>query len=411
MKHLFTIVLLLAFFSAIAQTGFIPVEIELKTGVIEKGFIEKIKLSKTPKTFTVYPEQNRDNAKVYSPTEVKKITITNFGSYIGVTVTRYIHELSTQRISMADQQEAILSEPIFLLLLIKGSKLNLYSHNFDGRYNFFIQEGDGDIKALRYLRSINTSSKISEYRYYMQQLLPYVSGNDDLVAKLETLDWRESQMIKFIKAINNNTVAYAPYKGKSDEPGSDFFVGAGANISFRKFTAKFRFENSLDKIEFPSSLSPVLSVGYEFPVGSQSSRFSFQPAITAFYFSSTGTNSFKDGSGANVTSRYIIKGASIFAGAALKYQIGGKIKTGIGANLHLDVLTESLFITNVPTDQILNKSPIWVNAFLQADYLISNNHGISVVFSPLQKILEGTQDVWLKSGYGFIAYTYRFGKK
>lgn len=395
-----------------AQTQFIPVEIELKTGVLEKGFIEKQNLSKTPKTFTVYSEQNRNNSKIYTPSEVKRFTITNFGTYAGITISRYIHELNSQRLNAITQEEAILSEPVFLLLLVKGNKLNLYSHNFNGRYNFFIQEGDGEIKALRYLRTLNTEgsyiSKVSDYRYYMQQLLPYVSGNDDLVEKLEALDWKEPQMIKFIKSINSNNVAYAPYKGRAPEPSSAFFIGAGVNMSFRKFTAKFSFENSLDKIQFPASIRPVLSVGYELPLGAQSSRFSFQPVLTCFYFNSTGTNNFKDATGASVNSKYFIKGFSIFPGAALKYQIASKIKAGIGANLHLDILTESLFVTNVPTDQILNRSPIWVNAFLQADYSFSKNHGITIAFSPLQKILEGTQGVLLKSGYGFITYTYKF---
>jgi hypothetical protein len=415
MKYLLITVSLFLSLSPKAQTQFIPVEIELTSGTVEKGFIEKQNLSKTPKTFTVYSQQNRNNSKIYSPAEVKRFTITNFGSYIGITISRYIHELNPQRLNAVSQEEAILSEPVFLLLLVKGNKLNLYSHNFNGRYNFFIQEGDGDIKALRYLRTINTESssiaKVSDYRYYMQQLLPYVSGNDDLVDKLEMLDWKESQMIKFVKYINTNSVAYAPYKGPKQEPSSTFFIGAGANISFRKFTVKFAFENSLDKIEFPASISPVLSAGYELPLGAQSSRFAFQPVFTFFYFQSKGTNNFKDATGANATSKYYISGFSIFPGAALKYQIGSKIKAGVGANLHLDILTESLFVTNAPADQILNKSPIWFNAFVQADYLFSDHHSVTVAFSPMQKILEGQQDVWLKSGYGFVTYTYRFGKK
>jgi hypothetical protein len=413
MRYLITLFLLFTFFDVTAQSGFMPVEIELKTGVVEKGFIEKTNLSKTPKTFTVYPEQTRNNAKTYSPAEVKTFTITNFGSYIGVMVTRYIHELTTARLSTVSQEEAILSEPIFLLTLIKGSKLNLYSHNLGGRYNFFIQEGNGDLKALRYLRSISSDGrfKVSEYRYYMQQLLPYVSGNDDLVARLETLDWRESQMIKFIKAVNNNTVAYAPYKGQRSEPNSAFFISAGAAISFRKFTTKFSFENSLDRIQFPISFSPVISLGYETRIGTQSNRFIFQPALSVFYFQSNGTNNFKDAAGVNVTSRYDIKGFSIFAGAALKYQITKKIKAGVGGNLHIDLLTESRFVSNLPTEQIVNKTPIWVNGFVQADYSLTSKQGITIAFSPMQKILNGSQDVWLKSGYGFIAYTYYFGKK
>jgi hypothetical protein len=411
------LVFLLSTSFSLAQ--FSPATVSLKDGRSLSGFVKSLKNHISPQELILYAEKEEKNPQTVPFETVKELVIDGEGTYIPANVKKYTNELEFSRISRmseADNKEVYVLQNLLLKVLWRGEKLNLYSFKESYRSNYFIQEPGKEITSLRYVRSLDpvNKSSIKEYRYYLNQLVPYVSGNKKLESKLEVTGWNDNSLTKLCKEINANTTPYALYKGKGGET-SSFIIGAGVNMSTFKTTDKNDFQSFYKNMSFNSSFAPVLFVGSELGFEEKGKNFKFQISLSAFPFNTTGTSTWND-NGTARTAEVGFKGFSLVFSPALKYKAGNHIQFGVGASLNITNFSEVKY-NNLPSwtrtglfdpfRPTTAGTPLAFHPFFQADILLTNKHSLSFVYTLSQNNLKFYDDARLKMGFASVTYQYR----
>ena len=422
MKTIAYLLLLVICGTTALQAQDVPATVVLKDGRTLTGFVKSLKGGYNPQELILYPQKEDKNPQPVPAESISEVTIEGEGTFIVASVKKYTNELDFNKISRIpdfENKEVYVVQVLFLKRLHKGEKLNLYTYKDASRNHYFIQKPGGEIETLRYVRSLDpvTKSSVREYRYYQQQLLPYVSGNRKLENRLEAVGWNDNSMIRFCKEINANTAAYAIYEGRSSEK-SVLFLGAGANMSSFSATAKNDFQGFFENMSFSNSILPVLSIGSELSFNSRNTNggFRFQFALSAFAFNTTGKSNWND-NGIQRTGAINAKGINISFGPAVKYQFGKSFSIGTGANLNVTAFSELRGATLpqfVTADGVFGAfggskagAPFTLTPFIQSQFMITPKHGVQILFSPQQRNVKFYEGANLRMGYASLSYIFK----
>ena len=405
-----------------ANAQFSPTTVYLKDGKTLTGFVKSIRNGLNPSELIVYPQNNDLNPQPVPHESVKEFVVEGEGTFIPATVKKYTNALDFETISRIpdfENKEISIVQPLFLKVLIKGDKINLYSYKEEPRSNYFFQKPGGEIETLRYLRSLDPVNKnaLKDYKYYLNQLVPFVSGNKKLESKLETTQWTDNSLIKIAKEINSNTTPFALYSGK-EEAKSVLFAGIGGVMANFEVKDVNDFQSFYKNMSFKRSFAPIVHFGSELGFG-KDGNLKLQAGISVFYFNTTGTSTW-DTSGSPKTARINLKGLQFLFGPAVKYNIAQRFQLGAGANIAITSYTNvtSSTLPNWPQQGIFEPfrpskvdMPIRINPFIIADVLLTKQHVISLMYSPTQNNMDFYKGATLRMGYTALSYQYRFGGK
>lgn len=372
-----------------------------------------------PQELILFPGKEEKDPQPIPFEAVKELMIDGEGTFVPASVKKYTNELEFARVSRmseVDNKEVFVIQNLLIKVLWRGEKLNLYTFKESYRSNYFVQEPGKEIITLRYVRSLDPLNKtsIKEYRYYLNQLVPYVSGNKKLESKLETTGWNDNSLTKLCKEINANTTPYALYRGRSSET-SQLIIGAGVNFAGFSAVDKNDFQSFYQNMSFNTATGPVLFLGSELGFEERGKNFKFQVSLSAFPFSTTGSSTWND----NGTSRKAeigLKGFSLLFSPALKYKLGNHVQVGAGVQLNITNFSEVRF-NNLPNwtrtglfdpfRPTTPGTPITFHPFAQLDVLLTLKHGLSFSYALSQNNLKFYDDARLKMGYASVTYQYR----
>jgi hypothetical protein len=423
MKTIQLSLLLILISTSVSFAQFSSATVTLKDGKSLSGFVKSLKNHLSPQELILYAEKEEKNPQPVPYETVKELVIEGEGTFIPATVKKYTNELEFSRISRmseVDNKEVYVIQNLLLKVLLRGEKLNLYSYKESYRSNYFIQEPGKEITSLRYVRSLDpvNKSSVKEYRYYLNQLVPYVSGNKKLETKLEATGWNDNSLTKLCKEINANTTPYALYQGRGGET-SNFMIGVGVNMSNFSATDKTDFQSFYKNMSFNSSFAPVLFVGSELGFDEKGKNFKFQISLSAFPFNTTGTGTWDD-NGTSRTAQLGFKGFSLLFSPALKYKVGTHLQLGVGTSLNITNFSEVRF-NNLPSwtrnglfdpfRPATTGTPLAFHPFVQADVLITKKHAISFVYALTQNNVKFNDNARLKKGFASVTYQYRLKTK
>jgi hypothetical protein len=421
MKKIFFVLVAVHFLSMTVVAQFNATTVSLKDRRTLTGFVKGLKNGNNPQELILYPQKDDKDPQPVPAETIKEVTIEGEGTFIVAKVKKYTNELDFDkltRISDFENKENYVVQTLFLKVLLRGDKLNLYAYKDASRKHYFIQKPNSEIETLRYLRSLDpvTKSTLKDYRYYQQQLLPYVSGNKKLENRLEAVGWNDNSMIRICKDINANTTAYALYEGKTAER-SVLFIGVGANMSSFSAVDANDQQSFYKNMTLNSSTLPILHLGTELNFnGNDKSGFRFQLSLSAFPFSTTGNSTFNS-SGTQVNAAISVQGLNVMFGPALKYKFGKSFTLGTGANFNITSFSE-LKGNNMPQWAVERGvfatfgrskpgSPVTISPYAMAEYMFTPKHGMLLLFAPQQKNVKFYEGARLKLGYASLSYIFR----
>lgn len=372
-----------------------------------------------PQELILFPGKEEKDPQPVPFETVKELVIDGEGTFIPASVKKYTNELEFERVSRmseVDNKEVFVIQNLLIKVLWKGEKLNLYTFKESYRSNYFVQEPNKEIVTLRYVRSLDpvNKSSIKEYRYYLNQLVPYVSGNKKLESKLETTGWNDNSLTKLCKEINANTTPYALYTGRGSET-SQLILGAGANFANFKALDKNDFQSFYQNMSFTTAIGPVFSIGSELGFEEKGKNFKFLVSLSAFPFSTTGTSIWNN-NGTSTKAEIELKGFSLLFGPSLKYKIGNHVQLGAGVQLNITSFSQINFndLPNWARKGIFDPfgpstagTPLAFHPFAQLDILLTQKHGLSFTYALSQNNLKFYDDARLKMGYASVIYQYR----
>ncbi len=430
MKRIQLLTLLSLLFIAKTHGQFLAAAVNLKDSSSLSGFVKKFKYYPGANEILLYSQKKDKNPKLILPETIAELVVEGRGSFIFEKVKIYTHELNVANsLPGKEIKETSLTKSVFLKILLIGEKLTLYSYKDGNRINYFIQKPGGQIITLRYLRTIEAYgvNSIKEYRYYLQELLPYVSGNEKLEEKLEMVEWNEKDMVTICKAINANTTAYALYKGQPDEREKiTYFLGAGVNVTKYEFDAPNEYvQPFLDKMKFNLNIMPVLMFGSEISFGKKVRNLQLENIILVAPVLAKGNTNWGY---ANYTapSTFSMSGISLILAPVLKFDIVKKLSVGIGLNLRLDLLKikfdgfptwinegifERLNADFYNDGGTRNKTFASIYPFCEMKYRLTNKHSLGIVFSPRRTFFKAYDGANLKFIYATVSYIYHIPKK
>ncbi len=328
-----------------------PGEVLYKDGRIEKGVVDYKPWSKNPSVINF--AKRRDSLfLIFSsgiirllPADISEVRIDGKDIYRGAYVTRYMNPLDVKNVTeYFDEPEK--TEYIFLRQLSSGKSLSLYTYVESIKTHYFIIDSAGNLTTLRYVKYIEKTIKLIEDRIYKDQLTPYIINNTKASKTLSTTEWRDEEMIKLVKLINNsNETSYAEAEQKALQKSHGFFAGLMASVITYQITSN---DVLIGNFEFNTVYRPLIYGGYRFSGGRGSTKLVFQ-LLAGWYSYSVKSEYNWNSSGIPVKENLAVKSNCLILGTELIYNLSGNAKTGfeigVGVNSNLPTSVSSLRTT------------------------------------------------------------------
>lgn len=408
------------------NTKWLPGEIAYNDGTTEKGMVEYKAWTKNPssiyfsKSGNSLAKKSSDNIITLLPAEIKEVKIDGKDIYRGAIVTRYMNAITLKDLK-EDRNEPEIREPVFLRLLSSGKILSLYTYVDDSKTHYFVLDSAGKWTTLRYVRYIpERTFIINEDRIYREQLKKYTSHNKKAEETLSTLEWRDEEMIKLVKLINNSKEqSFAEMEQRNLRKSGGIFAGAAmARISY-KMSSIIQLKNNFD---FKPVSRPLIYGGYRLSGGRSLSRLILQLSMGWYSYTIEGKYNWSS-SGTPVTETMVIKSNTIVLGSDIMYNVTGnkkiEVEAGFEFNSFFPVSSSSLHTTTeinqangqpVKRDQLdfSTRPHAAIGVVTQIRVLKKNN--IRFIFMPFREVddLGATSS---KESLFAIGYHYFFGKK
>lgn len=431
MKHLFcrsavsSVIVFFSFqllpFSSFAQKKQNqPGKVLLKNGQSLTGTVEYGAWARNPKMIVFTDSLNKRYE--LTPANASVIEITGKDSYHAAVVKRYMNSLDVNDLKDASYEtEQELTEAVFLRELTKGTVLTLYSYRDEIKNHYFLKDRNDSIFPLRYVMFFNSNTmQVQSNSIYREQFLPYIIQNDEAEMLRRRAGWRNDDLIKLVKLINNDTqknmVEVEAEKLKKE---NGLFAGAGlAFIAFRiesdhRFWGKYNFNNAVSFMPY---------VGYRLSAGRNIPVLSIQLLMGGYGYNTTGVYNWVNEQNQRVTETMQIQYKNLFIGSEGMVTV---IKTtllkgqaGLGINVNFALQANSSNTTNelqingslVGRDQyeLSQSTNMLLYGALQATLL--KKHTVRFTFRPGQKI-DNTTNSRPKEQLFSLGYHFNFIKK
>jgi hypothetical protein len=407
--------------------------ITLKNGDKVQAYVKPYKYQPDIEGVLIYENGNESASRIVSADSIQQLDI-NGVLFIAARVTVYTHELNLEKyfnvLNKPELKESSVTQLVFLKLLVSGSKLNLFAHKTDDRFNFFVQQPDGEIITLRYLRLFEESGNqsIKEYPYYMQQLVPYVSGNKKLERQLELTKWTEKETMGICKGINDNKMPYEIYEDNVKAVKTfRFYAGLGISKTQLNFnTSQILVRPFISTLEMNARYTPVFNFTAEFGIGLKKERFILENNIFIRPFVGEASGGWDFDPTYYVTYQMQMKGLNVSYTPVLKINLNERIAGGAGINLQYNSISityngfptwydDDMFFRLNTADfvgkQRATKSEFSLSQFYKIQYSFKKAGAICFAFVPKHSIIQMTVQDELKQSFLNLSYQFLLSKK
>lgn len=174
---------------------------------------------------------------------------------------------------------------VFLRLVSRAPDFELYVLSDVRRVNFFIKRPGEELLELQYKKYYNGQRVIETpvYRDQIKDFFDEILKAQNLSSSLGSLSYREVSMEKFFGKL---------FPGQKKEKNTmkhraGFVVMAGASFNALKVKA----DKSFDVItrSYKSSVSPMVTIGYVFPLRRNFGKYFVQPQVKLFSYKNSGS--------------------------------------------------------------------------------------------------------------------------
>lgn len=284
---LFTTFLFLSI-SVFAQKKALPGYYISIEGDTVKGVFPKYgQWSKNPSTVRFIPA-NASEPMQLTPRNTRQFVVEGFDEYQSYSGQRLVNPIEDyvllndqQTFSSADSYEEVVT---FLRLVTRTEGASLYILYDAKRINFFYQVPGEPLIELKYKKTYELT-KMGEHADFRRQLgvrFSEVIERKNLNAKLQSLTYSEGTLSTFFqdlfREINSDN--------KKTNAKAEWIVSAG--MAKNMFSVKG--DKSINSIpgKYNPSFSPVISIGYKFPVDRNFGKYFLLPQVKLFTYKNSG---------------------------------------------------------------------------------------------------------------------------
>ena len=418
MKKIFSLVFFITFFFfsnlVLAQKKSLPgFYISIQGDTVKGMFPSYGQWSKNPSIVQFIPADATEAIQLI-PKNTRHFVVEGYDEYVSYSGSRLVNPIEDYvllngqfSVGSADSYEEVVT---FLRLVTKTEMASLYVLYDAKRTNFFYQVANQPIIELKYKKTFDLN-KIEEYADYKRQLsiqFKETIEQKKLASKLQRLTYSEGALSNFFSVLFQEINS----DRKKKDPKAEWVASAG--IAMNMFSVEAGESFTAVPRTFNSSFSPLISIGYKFPIDRNFGKLFLFPEVKFFSYKNSGeelrgplksTATFKAdlliatelGAGVNLVNKDNFK-FFLSGGFGFLIQVGGlqQKKTVYASN---DSPYGTATETNLPNTtysiEVSAGATLHKKLFLIGSYMLPSVMGQFVYYSPK---LSG---VHLKLGYRF----------
>lgn len=347
---LITVIFLCTFFDATAQKNFQKGYVVTTNGDTLSGLINYRNWEKNPKKVE-FTNTLTNVTSSYGLNDIEYFEIVNADAYKKAVV---IKDLSPVKADDLDKIPAIttVADTVFLRVLIKSEKLNLYEL-VDMRPHYFIQQPHGELSELIY-RVVPDKSQPGQYYYlysFRDQLKAFSGNEGRLLKEIDKAQYKGKDLVMVVQKINNENTTVAA--GKSSA-GFNIITGAGISYNTLDFGGN---RDELNSLNFDPATGFSVSAGLDFYSERNLKKLVFRLEFSYSSVKYYGEGMDKDFYGKDELNEYTIKQNNITPEIAILYNFlrfskNSRLYAGAGIAFNITGYSANTFTTtNIETDK------------------------------------------------------------
>jgi hypothetical protein len=264
-----------------AQKTFKPGYVVNLKGDTVKGYIEYHQWDNNPAEIHFKSIVDDTKAETYSLNNATAFAVNGLERYQRFTVP-----VSADRVSVTDPIFATDTvkpiRTVFMKTLIKGDNITLYNYSDDVKARYYYAEASQTPVELNYwvYKTADNEAGVYYNRRYRVQLnylsQKYKPNTSAIINAIENAGYRDADLIKIIKLINNNTTQIS----MSDNSTTQGFIGGGISYSSIKFTGNFELAKSGTTTS--NTPMPYITAGLNFYINKTTRKLYFSVDATLF---------------------------------------------------------------------------------------------------------------------------------
>jgi hypothetical protein len=249
--------------------------------------------------FPAYTEWNRNPSRVefiptaspksilLTPQSCQKFVVEGYDEYLSFVGQRLVNPIEDQEVIKEDGfgrgLDVYENVETFLRLVIRTSGGELYSLKDRKRTNFFFSKPGQSFLELKYKRYVDQSQiqDIPEYRKQLSDLFASFIESKKLNIILQKLPYQENELSSFLQSLFPTEIQH-----KQRNHVGGWVVSIGTVMNMININADS--DEGLVARKYNTYFSPLLSVGYLFPVDRNLGRYFIYPQVKLFYYKNTG---------------------------------------------------------------------------------------------------------------------------
>jgi hypothetical protein len=260
--------------------------VDNKGDTIKGSFPKYSQWSKNPNKVQFLVAGNSNTIQL-SPENCMWFSVDGYDEYISYTGRRLLNPIddnvavdNTDYFNFEDRDTSIV---VFLRVVIKTPKCNIYVLNDNLRTNLFYQLPGGSLQELKFKKYFdeNNLHEMDEYRQQLNNMFTQEISNNHLAKSLEELPYTEEGLTRFLK----NLFQIKSLKEGVNNSRAGCVISAGASINFLHGAG----DASMDEVKhsYPASSAPFLSVGFVFPIKRSFNRYFIYPQLRLYSYKSS----------------------------------------------------------------------------------------------------------------------------
>lgn len=273
-----------------AQTNYKSGILVTQPGDTLQGFINYREWNTNPKEISFKTSLDAANSQIYTPHKIKYFSISGYEAYESYEVPISMDKVNYREISDANDTARI-TNAVFLKVLLKGDRLNLYVYKDKIKERFyFLESAAGRPVELKY-QVLLKAGAVVELPIFRQQLneLALKYKVFTLSQQIKSASYAKADLLKIVRQINTDNVTNfnSQLEKKSTKR---FFLGSGINygtLTYRGenlITVDRKNQNGFDKYKdkvVTHSYLPRITAGADVYLNPELQRLIFRGEISA----------------------------------------------------------------------------------------------------------------------------------
>jgi hypothetical protein len=343
-KPAFALLGLFFLFTGVAQKNFLPGYIVLPGKDTVRGQVDYREWERNP--VQVVFTSLSSGSRVYTVREIEAFGIDGIDHYRKATVAIDDNPVTVQDVS-GYRQGLTPPQTVFLRILVKGDVVDLYEYvNFKPHY--FIAKPGESAEELSYRviqDSLSASVRVyNDFRIELKKLLASQGLTYEQSMKIDKLDYKAKDLIKFVSEVNGMTGQAGLLQNKKDK--SRFFAGGGLVFPNFGFSSG---DPRLNSLKFRNDGSYIVTAGIDFFASRSLQNLLLRAEVSFSQLKTTGSGESANTSMANQKNEYSLRQTNITPVISVLYnfirQQKAKIYGGAGIGYNFSNYPEHVLTT------------------------------------------------------------------